>query len=138
MATAAQIAKKIKDRQVEAINEELEQINATLRKYEPLFELRRQLEAARRALLNERAPTAGGGRGLTQDEVVAALGDDKMTVHEVATKLSATEGAVRAQFNRGKGERFDQEQEDGKILWFVRNPETQDDDEDEEEDEDDD
>jgi hypothetical protein len=136
MATAQQVANKIKQRQVDAINEELANINATLRKYEPLFELRRQLEAARRALLNERATTAGGGKGLTQDEIVNALGDDKLTVHEVATKLNASEGAVRAQFNRGKGERFEQEQDNGKVLWFVRDPETQeDDDEDEEDDE---
>lgn len=131
MATAAQVANKIKQRQVDAINEELNGINATLRKYEPLFELRRQLEAARRALLNERAPTAGGGRGLSQDEIVNALGSDKLTVHEVATKLNASEGSVRAHFNRGAGERFGQEQDNGKVLWFVRDPETQDDDEEE-------
>jgi hypothetical protein len=82
MATAQQVANKIKQRQVDAINQELEDISKTLRKYEPLFELRRQLEAARRALLNERAPTAGGGRGLTQDEIVNALGGEKLTVHE--------------------------------------------------------
>ena len=67
MATATQIANKIKQRQIDAINEELEGINKTLRKYEPLFELKKQLEGARRALLSERAPTAGGGRGLTME-----------------------------------------------------------------------
>src|SRR3954464_13548913 len=127
MATAQQVANKIKQRQVDAINQELEDISKTLRKYEPLFELRRQLEAARRALLKERAPTAGGGRGLTQDEIVNALGEEKLTVHEVATKLNASEGSVRAHFNRGPGERFGQESDNGKVLWFVRDPETQDD-----------
>lgn len=132
MATAQQIANKIKQRQVDAINEELEGINTTLRKYEPLFELRRQLEGARRALLSERAPTAGGGKGLTQEEVVAALGEDKLTVHQVATKLSASPGAVRAHFNRGEGERFSKEQENGEVLWFVRDPENDEDEEDDE------
>jgi hypothetical protein len=133
MATAQQVANKIKQRQVDAIDSELADINKTLRKYEPLFELKKQLESARRALLSERAPTAGGGRGLTQEEIVNALGDDKMTVHEVATKLSASEGSVRAHFNRGVGERFSQESDNGKVLWFVRDPETQDDEEDDDE-----
>lgn len=133
MATATQIANKIKQRQVDALNAELEGINATLRKYEPLFELRRQLEGARRALLNERAPTAGGGKGLTQDEIVNGLGDDKLTVHELAKKLSATEGSVRAHLNRGVGERFSQEQDNGVVRWFVRDPESQNEDDEDDE-----
>lgn len=137
MATAQQIADKIKRQQVESLDEQLATINKTLRKYEPLFELKKQLESARRALLSERAPTAGGGRGLTQEEIVAALGDEKMTVHEVATKLSASEGAVRAHFNRGNGERFSQEQDNGVVRWFVRDPESQDEDDDEDEEDDD-
>lgn len=135
MATAAQVAKKIKERQVMAINEELATLNATLKKYEPLFELRKQLEGARRALLNERAPTAGGGRGLSQDEVVQALGTDEMTVHEVATKLSASEGSVRAHFNRGLDERFQNRQDEGgRTLWSVRDPEENPEDDDEDDD----
>jgi hypothetical protein len=126
MATATQIANKIKQRQIDAINEELEGINKTLRKYEPLFELKKQLEGARRALLSERAPTAGGGRGLTMEEIVNALGElGEATVDQVATKLNASPGAVRAHFNRGAGERYNRTDKGGVILWSVRDPEEQ-------------
>jgi hypothetical protein len=63
MATAQQVANKIKQRQVDAINEELANINATLRKYEPLFELRRQLEAARRAPAERAGDDSRRGQG---------------------------------------------------------------------------
>lgn len=133
MATAQQIANKIKQQQVDSIDAQLATINKTLRKYEPLFELKKQLEGARRALLSERAPTAGGGRGLTQEEVVNALGTGSMTVAQVAAKLSASEGAVRAHFNRGAGERFESSKgSNGTVYWRVRDPEN--DDEEEEED----
>lgn len=125
MATAAQIAKKIRQRQVDLIDEQLAEIGKIIRKYEPLFEEKKRLEAARRALLSERAPTAGGGRGLTQEEIVDALGEAEMTVHQVATKLSASAGAVRAHFNRGDGERYKKRTENGEVLWSVRNPETE-------------
>lgn len=135
MATATQIANKIKQRQVDAIDQELADINKTLRKYEPLFELKKQLEGARRALLSERAPTAGGGRGLTQEEVVNALSAmGEGTVAQVAEKLSASEPAVRAHFNRGDGERFVSRRDNGVVLWAVRDPEN-DDEGDEEDDE---
>lgn len=135
MATAEQIANKIKQRQVDAIDAELADINKTLRKYEPLFEVRRQLEAARRALLSERAPTAGGGRGLTQEEVVNALTElGEATVAQVAEKLSASEGSVRGHFNRGADERFSSRRDNGVVLWSVRDPESDDDEDEEEED----
>lgn len=132
MATAKQIAKRMTNAHVALIDEQLAELNEVLRKYEPLFEQKKRLEASRRALLSERAPTAGGGRGLTQEEIVNALGEEKLTVHQVATKLSASPGAVRAHFNRGEGERFGKDTENGEVLWFVRDPEN-----DEDEDEDD-
>ena len=135
MATAKQIANKIKHRQVDAINEELEEINRTLRKYEPLFELRRQLEGARRALLSERAPTAGGGRGLTMEEIVNALKKlGEATVDQVAGELNASTGAVRAHFNRGAGERYNRTDKGGVVYWSLRDPEEEKESEDEDDD----
>lgn len=134
MATAAQVAKRIRQRQMDLIDEQLEEINTILRKYDPLFEERKRLESARRALLSERAPTAGGGRGLTQEEVVAALTKlQPATVHQVATELQASPGAVRAHFNRGDGERFSNVSDNGEVLWSVRNPEDDEEGDDEDE-----
>ena len=136
MATATQIAKKMQEAQIALLNEQLAELDKHLRKYEPLIEQKKRLEAARRALLSERAPTAGGGRGLTMEEVDNALREmQPATVHEVAAKLSATDGAVRAHFNRGKGEHYEQVKEDGVVKWSLREPENDDPDEDEDDDE---
>lgn len=134
MATADQIARKMQQAHLDLIEEQLATLDKALRKYEPLLEQKRRLEGARRALLSERSPTAGGGRGLTQEEIVKTMEgfNGGATVHEIASKLSATEGQVRAHLNRGLNERFAQSRDDGKVLWFVRNPEA--DDEDEEDD----
>jgi len=130
MATAAQIAKKMEERVLEAIEVELQALDKALRKYEPLLDQKRKLEGARRAILSTRSPTAGGGRGLTQEEVVSAMTQlGPSTVHAIAEKLSATPGAVRAHLNRGVDERFSK---DGSNLWSVREPE-EDEDEAEEE-----
>lgn len=135
MATAEQIAKRIKQEQVDSIDAQLATINKTLRKYEPLFELKKQLEGARRALLSERAPTAGGGRGLTQEEVVNALTElGEASVAQVAEKLQASEPAVRGHFNRGDGERFTSRRDNGVVLWSVRDPENEDEGNEEEDD----
>lgn len=130
MATAQQIANKMEERVLEAIAVELQTLDKALRKYEPLLEQKRKLEGARRAILSTRSPTAGGGRGLTQEEVVGAMTKlGPSTVHDIATKLSATPGAVRAHLNRGVDERFSKDESN---LWSVRDPETEDEGDDEE------
>jgi len=127
MATADQMAKKMLQTQVDSIEAQLEELNKVLKKYEPLFALRDRLIASRRALLSERAPTAGGGKGLTQEEIVTALRDmGTATVDSLAKKLSATPGAVRAHLARGNGERFNSERDNGVVTWTLREPEDDD------------
>jgi DNA-binding NarL/FixJ family response regulator len=125
MATAKQIADKTMKGVLDGIDEELERINQHLAKYDALIQARDRLTAARRALLATRAPTAnGGGKGLSQEEVVAAVRELRGgTVYEVAQKLSANESAVRAHLNRGKDERFELKLVDGKKIWTLREPE---------------
>lgn len=133
MATAKQIADKAIQQALDNIDQELGSINDKLAKYDALIQARDRLAAARRALLATRSPTAGGGgKGLSQEEVVSALRSmGSATVHELAEKLSANENSVRSHLNRGKDERFKLELEDGVKKWSLREPE-----EDEEEDED--
>lgn len=130
MATADQLANAVTQRLVSSIDEELKEIEKRLRKVDPLIAQRTKLQAARRALLNERSSTAGGGgRGLSQAEVVNAMrGEEGITVHALAEKLSVGEAPVRAHLNRGKDERFESERADGQVLWSLREPEEDEDD----------
>jgi CHASE3 domain sensor protein len=120
------------DQIVRGIDQRIQRINKKLAPFDELIEKRNKLQAARRALLSERAPTAGGGRGTTQEEVVDALRKlGSATVHQLAQQLGATEGAVRGHLNRGKDERFTRKEN---MEWVLREPEKdepEDDDEDE-------
>lgn len=135
MATAEQIAKKMQNEMVESIEKQITTIDKHLRKYDALIEQRKRLHNARRAFLSDRSPTQGGGRGLTQEEVVNALrGTDAgtgYTVSDLAKKLGNDPNTIRAALNRGKDERFRVEDVNGQKIWFLREPE-----EDEEEDDD--
>lgn len=134
MATAEQLASAVTKRLVDSIDEELKEIEKKLRKVDPLIAQRTKLQAARRALLNERSTTAGGGRGLSQAEVVDWMkknsDDAPFTVHDIAEGLSVGEGPVRAHLNRYKDERFESVREGGQVLWSVREPEEDEDDDD--------
>lgn len=134
MATATQIANGIQKRLLDQIEQELEGINKRLRNYDPLIAQRDKLMAARRALLAERAVTQGGGKGVSQAEVVTVLKDGPETVAAIAKKLSTTEAVVRGHLNRGKDERFKVELDGGVKMWSLREPEEDDDDEEEDED----
>lgn len=108
------------------IDKRIARIAKMLHPFEDLIEQRNKLQAARRALLNDRATTSGGGRGITQAEVVNAIGDDVLTVHEIAQKLGTTEAVVRGHLNRGK-ERFEVNVDNGIKKWQLRDPEEQED-----------
>lgn len=135
MATAQQIADRSLKKVLAGIEEELEAVNKRLRNYDPLIQQRDRLTAARRALLAERAVTQGGGKGISQAEVINALKDlGDATVSELATKLSATEAVVRGHLNRGKDERFKVELDGGVKKWSLREPEEDDDEDEDDED----
>jgi hypothetical protein len=134
MTTVKQFADGTLKNVLDGMDEELEKINAKLAKYDDLIDARNRITAARRAILAQRATTAnGGGRGLSQEEVVNALRDaGSSTVHELANKLSANESAVRAHLNRGKDERFTLDvADDGRKVWSLREPENDEEEDDE-------
>jgi hypothetical protein len=112
---------------VESINKRLRAIDKKLEPFQGLIEQKRRLEGSRRVLLAERAATAnGGGKGLSQEEVVQWMTQNPgpHTVYEIAQGLSTTESVVRGHLNRGKDERF--EKLDNK-KWELRDPENDDD-----------
>jgi DNA-binding CsgD family transcriptional regulator len=116
-----ELAEHLKQGQLDAIDQRLKIVGSRLNDLQPLIELRDRLQSARRALLNERAVASGGGRGLSQAEVVSALASlGRASVYELAQKLGANEAAVRGHLNRGKGERFDKLADN---HWMVREPE---------------
>lgn len=128
MPTVQQYADKILRETLDGIDGQIEEINGKLAKYDSLIEARTKLQSARRAILAQRSVTAnGGGKGLSQEEVVKVLRDlGSATVHDVASKLGANESAVRAHLNRGKDERFNLTLDEGRKVWSLREPEEED------------
>lgn len=122
--TLEEFTNELKQHELDSIDKKLRMIEKKLAPFNDLIELRNRLTGARRALLSERATTNGGGRGLTQEEVVKAMLDEgRMTVHAISEKLSATTAVVRGHLNRGKDERFEKH---GDNTWSLRDPESED------------
>jgi hypothetical protein len=116
---------------LDGIDKRLKLIDKRLKPFDKLIQTKQKLEGARRAILAERSTTAGGGRGLTQAEVVKFMTDKgPLSVFEIAQGLSTNEAVVRGHLNRGKDERFSK---NGDNKWELRDPES--DDEGDEEDE---
>jgi len=123
------LAEALKKRHLDEIDKQLVLVNRRLDKLQPLIELRDRLQASRRAMLNERAVASGGGRGLSQSEVVNALRDsDGMSVFELSQKLSVSDAVVRGHLNRGKDERFTKLADN---KWVLREPENDEEEDDE-------
>jgi hypothetical protein len=122
----AELAAHLKESQLNNIEKQLKFVSSRLEELQPLIELQQRLQAARRAMLNERAVASGGGRGLSQSEVIAWLGENgASTVYEIAQGLSVTEAVVRGHLNRGKDERFEKTNNN---HWQLREPENEEDD----------
>jgi hypothetical protein len=116
-----ELADALKKQQLDGLDKQLRLLNSRLDELQPLIELRDRLTSARRAILNERAVASGGGRGISQSEIVNAMRDKgALSVYEVAQAVGATESVVRGHLNRGKNERFTK-QDDNK--WVLREPE---------------
>lgn len=129
-----QIADQLLEQTLTGIDKRLAAIDKRLQKFQKLIQAKQKLEGARRAILAERSVTQGGGKGLTQAEVVKAMeGKEPMTVYEIAQALHSNEATVRSHLNRGKDERFSK---NGNNQWSLRDPESEDEGDDEDEDED--
>lgn len=125
-----ELAAHLKERALNETDKQLQLIEKRLTNLQPLIELRDRLQASRRAMLNDRSPTSGGGRGTSQAEVVNAMRDKApLSVYEISQLVGASEAVIRGHLNRGKDERF---KKDSSGNWSLREPENDDEEDDDE------
>lgn len=116
------IADAAKATALEAIDEQLESINEKMRKYEPLIEAKKSLEASKRSLLGGARLTSGNnGMRLRQEDLVLYLKENPgLKVQEIAEHFGTPYSTVGSHLLRGRDERFLQT---ASKRWYVRDPE---------------
>jgi Fic family protein len=110
-----------KARLLEALDEEITQVEAKLRKYEPLIEHKKSLESSKRSLLGGARLTSGNnGMRMRQEDIVAFLEDNPgSTGKEIADNFGAPYSTISSHLYRGRNERFLEKDK----RWFNRDPE---------------
>lgn len=97
-----------KTRILEALDEEISELEQKLKKVQPLIDELNQLRRTRATLLSERTTTGSvGGARITMESVIHALKEgESMTVAELAAALGQNDTAVRSHLNRHKDVRY--------------------------------
>lgn len=97
-----------KTRILEALDEEIGELEQKLKKVQPLIDELNQLKRTRATLLSERTTTGSvGGARITMESVIHALTEgESMTVAELAAALGQNDTAVRSHLNRHKDVRY--------------------------------
>ena len=93
-----------------ALDEQIGELESKLAKYRPLLDELAQLKRARATLLGERAPA--GRRGTLDADALADLmqaSGEPLTPVELAEKLGADANTVRSHLNRNLGSRYRKE-----------------------------
>jgi hypothetical protein len=102
---------------LDAIEEQIAELEELLAKAQPKINELNSLKASRRALLAERGVTGGGGNPNTQlsmEEVIAWMRENESgTPQEIAEALSVDGTIVRSHLSRGKGTRYQRDEETG-------------------------
>lgn len=116
------IADNAKEAALMAIDEQLESINEKMRKYEPLIEAKKSLEASKRSLLGGARLTSGNnGMRLRQEDVVLYLKEHPgQRVQDLVEHFGTPYTTINSHLLRGKDERFLQTPSK---RWYVRDPE---------------
>lgn len=115
------VAREIRQTQLDSIEEALADLDTKLARYEPLLEAKKQLNAAKRALLGGSRATGEGGDRIRQEDIKHYLSEHPgSTTREVADGIGEGEriNAVSNHLIRGRGETF--LKHDGK--WWNRDP----------------
>lgn len=104
---------KVSDRKqavLDVLDEQIETLEAKLKKYQPYFDELNALKRTRATLLDERRPTGGGGRAnaqLTMEQVIHDLKQNgPSTPVEIAGRLHVADHIVRSHLNRHADSRY--------------------------------
>jgi hypothetical protein len=96
---------------LELLDEQIEELETKLKKYQPFFDELNQLKRTRATLLDERRVTGGGGRAsaqLTLEQVIQDLRDNgPSTPVEIGERLHVDNTIVRSHLNRYKDRRYE-------------------------------
>ncbi len=104
---------------LDAIDEQITELEAKLAKVQPLINELNELRQVRRALLNQRGVTGGSGRGLTQEEVIQFFkshSNEPSTAAEIAEEVGATPAAVRTHLNRYRDSTYTKDADNRWVL----------------------
>jgi predicted DNA-binding protein YlxM (UPF0122 family) len=105
--------------QVEQLDAAIEKINERLAPYEKLNAKKEQFQRARNALLGGSRLTGGGTTRMSQEMVRDYLRENPgETIEEVAEGMNANRDAIRGHLYRGNNERFLTKDK----HWWVRDP----------------
>lgn len=105
-----------KQRVLDAMDEEIQELEEKLKKAQPLMDELNQLRRSRAILLSERSVTGGVGANgtgmprLTMEEVIHALREndnEPMSVNDLAAALGRNEATVRSHLNRNRDSRYE-------------------------------
>lgn len=120
MATALKDADNIIQEQADVIQEAIDRIEKKMRPYDKLKEKRDRLRSAQRALLGGNKITGEGGSRLTQEEIVAYLGENPgARPVDIAKHFDVPQPTISSHLYRGKDSRFLTKDK----RWYNRDPE---------------
>lgn len=98
-----------KERVLEALDAEIEELEKKLAKYQPFIDELNQLRQTRKVLLNERSVTQGRRGSLDMETVIHFLTENgQSSVREIAEGIGFPDTTVRAHLHRHKGTRYEQ------------------------------
>jgi DNA repair exonuclease SbcCD ATPase subunit len=123
---------------LEALDEEIEELEAKLQKVQPLFDELQRLRKARSVMLDERSttgkPRGKNGGGAQMETIITYLREHATaTTTELAEYVGTTVPTIRAHLNRYKDERY---HTDGNGTWSLIGTDRVDEEDDDEADED--
>jgi hypothetical protein len=95
---------------LEALDEQIEELETKLKRYQPYFDELNQLKRTRATLLDERRMTSGGGRAhaqLSMETVIQDLRDNgPSSPTEIAERVGVNDTIVRSHLNRYRDRRY--------------------------------
>lgn len=120
--TADALVEDMKQEMLDMIDEKIEALEAKLKPYEKLIELRNNLRAQRRALLGGNKLTGGSGARVRQEDMVEFLGQhpEGVSVADITKHFDSTQSTISSHLYRGKHDRYIKRDN----RWFLRDPKT--------------